>query len=64
MSDITDQATRSRMMSGIRSKNTVPEMAVRRALHRLGFRYRLHVREMAGKPDLVLPRHKVAIESA
>lgn len=44
-------------MSGIRGKNTKPELAVRRYLHRQGFRYRLHVRTLPGRPDIVLPRY-------
>lgn len=61
MADIVDRATRSRMMSGIRGRNTRPEMAVRRHLHAAGFRFRLHRKDLPGKPDIVLPRHKVAI---
>lgn len=56
-----DKATRSRMMSGIRGRNTKPEILVRRLLHRQGFRFRLHVRDMPGKPDIVLPRYRAAI---
>lgn len=59
--DVVDAATRSRMMSGIRSKDTKPEMTVRRYLHARGFRYRLHARDLPGSPDLVLPRYRVAI---
>lgn len=61
MPDIVDSATRSRMMAGIRSKDTKPELQVRKALHALGFRYRLHDRRLPGHPDLVLPRYRVAI---
>ena len=57
MTDIVSPETRSRMMSGIQGKNTQPEMTVRRALHAAGFRYRLHVRSLPGRPDLVLPRY-------
>ncbi|WP_136661687.1 very short patch repair endonuclease [Nitratireductor sp. XY-223] len=57
MPDIVDQKTRSRMMSGIRAKNTKPEMMFRRALHGLGFRYRLHARNVPGKPDMVFPKY-------
>lgn len=53
--------TRSRMMSGIRGKNTQPEMTVRSFLHRNGFRFRLHGRKLPGKPDVVLPRWKVVV---
>lgn len=59
--DIVDSATRSRMMSGIQSKNTKPEMLVRQHLHAQGFRYRLHMRELPGSPDLVLPKYRVVI---
>ena len=59
--DVVDSATRSRMMAGIRSKDTKPEMTVRRYLHSKGFRYRLHTRDLPGSPDLVLPKYRVAI---
>lgn len=59
--DIVDRQTRSRMMSGIRGKDTKPEIMVRRFLHRHGFRFRLHVKKLPGTPDIVLPRHRVAI---
>lgn len=59
--DIVDAATRSRMMSAVRSRNTSPEMIVRRYLHEQGFRYRLHVRKLPGSPDLVLPKHRTVI---
>lgn len=49
-------------MSGIRGTNTRPEMIVRRYLHASGLRYRLHVRSLPGKPDIVLPKHRVVIE--
>jgi DNA mismatch endonuclease, patch repair protein len=59
--DVVDAATRSRMMRGIRSKNTQPEMTVRRYLYAHGFRYRLHTRHLPGSPDLILPKYGVAI---
>lgn len=49
------------MMSGIRATNTKPEMLIRRGLHALGLRYRLHVGGMPGKPDLVFPAKRVAV---
>ena len=49
-------------MSGIRGKDTRPELLIRLALHRLGFRYRLHNRNLPGRPDLVLPRYGAAIQ--
>jgi DNA mismatch endonuclease, patch repair protein len=52
---------RSERMSRIRGKDTKPEMLVRRALHRLGYRYRLHRRDLPGKPDLVFPSRKKVV---
>lgn len=60
MTDVVDRTTRSRMMSGIRGKNTRPERVVRSFLHRAGLRFRLHA-SLPGKPDLVFPRYKVAL---
>ncbi len=54
--DILAPAQRSDLMSRIRGKNTKPELAVRRAAHALGFRFRLHRRDLPGCPDLVFPR--------
>lgn len=59
--DIVDKPTRSRMMAGIRSKNTKPEMVVRRFLHGMGFRYRLHRKDLPGTPDLVFSKRKTVI---
>lgn len=61
MADIVSRETRSRMMSGIRSKNTKPEILIRSGLHRRGFRYRLHDKKLSGKPDLVLPKYNAVI---
>jgi DNA mismatch endonuclease (patch repair protein) len=61
MSDIVSPDVRSRMMSGIKSKNTKPELILRRGLHRLGFRYRLHDHRLPGKPDMVFPRYQAVI---
>lgn len=61
MIDIVDQATRSRMMSGIRGKNTSPERLIRSELHRRGFRFRLHYKGLPGKPDIVLPKYRAVI---
>lgn len=61
MTDIVDRQTRSRMMSGIRSKNTKPEMIVRRFLHAKGLRYKLHDKTLPGRPDIVLSRHRTVI---
>ncbi|UVM40083.1 very short patch repair endonuclease [Pseudomonas sp. B21-017] len=54
--DVVDKVTRSRMMSGIRGKNTQPELKVRCFLHALGYRFRLHRKDLPGKPDIVLPK--------
>ena len=61
MIDVVDRATRSRMMAGIRGKNTKPELLIRRGLHARGFRYRLHSDSICGKPDMVLRRYRAAI---
>lgn len=61
MADIVDRATRSRMMSGIRSQGTKPELLVRSYLHRCGLRFRLHAKELPGKPDLLFPRYRAAV---
>lgn len=52
---------RSKMMSRIGARNTKPEMVVRQGLHALGFRYRIHARDLPGSPDLVLPKYKSVI---
>jgi DNA mismatch endonuclease (patch repair protein) len=59
--DVHSPATRSKNMAAIRSKDTRPEMVVRRALHAAGFRYRLHRKDLPGKPDIVLPRYKTVV---
>jgi DNA mismatch endonuclease (patch repair protein) len=61
MTDVVNRETRSRMMSGIRGKNTKPEHVVRKALFAAGFRFRLHRRDLPGVPDIVLPGSRVAI---
>jgi DNA mismatch endonuclease (patch repair protein) len=61
MADVHSKETRSYNMSRIRSKDTKPEMLVRKFLHKNGFRYRLHVKNMPGKPDIVLPKYKTVI---
>jgi DNA mismatch endonuclease (patch repair protein) len=59
--DIVDRATRSRMMAGIKGKNTRPEMVLRRGLHGLGFRFRVHASGLSGHPDLCLRKHNAII---
>lgn len=61
MVDTVSAEERSRIMSRIRSKDTKPEMAVRRILHRLGYRYRLHRPDLPGRPDLTFPSKKKVI---
>jgi DNA mismatch endonuclease (patch repair protein) len=59
--DTYSKERRSEIMSRIRDKNTKPEVRVRRALHRMGFRFRLYRQDLPGKPDIVLPKWKTAI---
>jgi DNA mismatch endonuclease (patch repair protein) len=56
MPDRLTPERRSWNMSRIRGKNTSPEIVVRRLLHRMGYRFRLHVKSLPGKPDIVLPK--------
>ena len=62
MVDVLTPQQRSFNMSRIRSRDTRPEMVVRSIVHRLGFRYRLHKKDLPGKPDLVLVRHRKIID--
>jgi DNA mismatch endonuclease, patch repair protein len=57
MTDRITKAQRSQNMARVRNKNTTPELRVRKTLHRLGFRFRLHRSDLPGNPDIVLPRH-------
>jgi DNA mismatch endonuclease, patch repair protein len=61
MADIVSPEKRSQMMSGIKGKNTKPEIAIRKELHRRGFRYRIHVKNLPGKPDLVFPKYNAVL---
>jgi DNA mismatch endonuclease (patch repair protein) len=61
MTDIMAPEARSRVMSRIRSKNTKPEILVRSALFRMGARFRIHRKDLPGKPDIVLPRRRLVI---
>ena len=61
MADVHDKETRSYNMSRIKGKDTKPEILVRKFLHAQGFRYRLHVKNLPGKPDIVLPKYKIVI---
>jgi len=61
MTDIVDSKTRSRMMSGIKGKNTKIELQIRKSLFSRGHRYRLHNSSLPGRPDLVFPKYKAVI---
>lgn len=61
MTDFLTPAERSERMSRIRGKHTRPEVTLRKALHRLGMRYRLHSAGLPGKPDIVFPRYKAIV---
>ncbi|MGI9361485.1 MAG: very short patch repair endonuclease [Parasphingorhabdus sp.] len=61
MADIVTPEARSHMMAAIRSKNTRPEMILRKGLHAAGFRFRLHDKTLPGKPDIVFPRFSAVI---
>jgi len=59
--DRLSAAERSVLMSKVRSGDTAPELRVRQTAHRLGLRFRLHRRDLPGSPDLIFPKHKIAI---
>lgn len=61
MADVHSKQIRSYNMSKIKGKDTKPELLVRKFLHKHGFRYRLHVKDLPGKPDIVLPKYKTLI---
>lgn len=61
MADVVSAAVRSRMMAGIKGRNTNPELLLRKGLHARGFRFRLHDKALAGSPDIVLPRYRAVI---
>ena len=61
MADVHTKEQRSYIMSRIKSKNTKPEILVRKYLHQHGFRFRLHDKKLPGKPDIVLPKYKTVI---
>ena len=62
MTDVFSKHKRSEVMSRIRSKNTKPEMKVRKFLYGLGFRYRLHDKKLPGKPDIILKKYNTVIQ--
>ena len=61
MPDVHDTLTRSRNMAAIKGRNTKPELKIRQALHKAGFRYRLHTKDLPGKPDMVFPRYNAVL---
>jgi len=61
MADVFTKSKRSEVMSRIKGRNTLPERLVRSMLHRMGYRFRLHRKDLPGKPDIVLSRYKTAI---
>lgn len=61
MADVVSAAVRSRMMAGIRSKNTKPEITLRKGLHGRGFRFRLHDKSLPGSPDLVFAKRRAVL---
>ncbi len=61
MTDIVDKDRRSELMARIRGRDTAPELAVRRIAHRMGLRFRLQRKDLPGRPDLVLPKHRLAV---
>lgn len=61
MADVVPPAVRSRMMAGIRGRDTKPELMLRRGLHARGFRYRVSPRNVPGKPDMVFPKYRAVI---
>ena len=61
MTDIVKPEVRSKIMSRIKGRDTKPEIAIRKALHRRGFRFRKNVRELPGSPDIVLPKWRTVL---
>ena len=61
MADVFTPAKRSAIMARIKGENTQPEILVRKIIHSLGYRFRLHKKTLLGKPDIVLPRHEKVI---
>ncbi len=61
MTDHVDSRARSAIMAKVKSRDTRPEMEVRRGLHQLGHRFRLHRADVPGRPDLIFPRHRIAL---
>jgi len=61
MTDTVSREKRSAIMAAVRSRDTTPEKFVRSLIHRLGYRFRLHRKDLPGRPDIVLPRHRAVV---
>ena len=61
MADFVSKDKRSKIMRGVKQKDTRPEIRARKMLHSLGYRFRLHPKDLPGRPDIVLPRHQTVI---
>jgi DNA mismatch endonuclease (patch repair protein) len=61
MTDTVSREKRSAIMAAVRSRDTKPEKFVRSLIHRLGYRFRLHRKDLPGRPDIVLPRHRAVV---
>jgi DNA mismatch endonuclease (patch repair protein) len=61
MADIVSRSKRKEIMSSVKQRHTKPELIVRKLLHRLGYRFRLHNKKLPGTPDIVLPKYKTVI---
>ena len=61
MADVFDAKKRSEIMSKVHSVDTTPEIRIRKLLHSLGYRFRLHIKDLPGNPDIVLPKYKTVI---
>jgi len=61
MTDTVSREKRSAIMAAVRSRDTTPEKFVRSLIHRLGYRFRLHCKDLPGRPDIVLPRHRAVV---
>ena len=61
MTDCFSPEKRSAVMRAVKSKNTTPEIRVRKTLHAMGYRFRLHRKDLPGSPDIVLPKHNLAL---
>ena len=62
MADVFSPEKRSQVMQKIRSKNTKPEIVIRQAIHRLGYRFRLHDKSLPGNPDIIMPKYHTVIQ--